>query len=291
MMTNVNDKYTNPRIADAHIHFWDVETLNYPWLDGLAIKRSFGLTDYQSATNGIPISDLVFVQCECLPSEYQAEIDYATMLAKEETRIRGIVAYFPLEAHDAEEKLDILMQNTLVKGIRRLEEEPISLYRNPRFISNMALLNPRNLSFDLCVKAYQLPAAVQLVEAAPDNRYMLDHVGKPDIKTGEFIQWKKHIRMLAINPQVYCKLSGLVTEANLKHWTVSDLYPYVETALEYFGPNRVIFGSDWPVVTLATSYARWYETAQHLCHILAPQHMDKLFYHNTVDFYQISKSV
>ncbi len=289
-MTKVNDKYSSPQITDAHVHFWDVELLNYPWLDDVpAIKRSFGLADYNAATGDIPISDMIFVQCECLPGDYQAEVDYVTELAKIDVRIRGIVPYFPLEAPDAEEKLHALISNNLVKGIRRLEEEPTSLYRNPLFVSNMRLLNRYNLSFDLGVKAHQLPAAVDLVQAMPDNRYILDHFGKPAIKTREFAQWRSNITALAEHPNVYCKLSGLVTEADWETWTIDDLQPYMDTALEYFGPHRLAFGGDWPVVTLASSYIRWYEMAQQLCHTLAPRDMDNLFYHNALNFYQISK--
>ncbi|MEC3881660.1 amidohydrolase family protein [Parapedobacter sp. 10938] len=289
-MTKIDDKYNSLLIADAHVHFWDLTLLNYPWLaDVAAINRSFGLADYEAATQGIPISDMIFVQCECLPSDYQAEVDYVTALARKEPRIRAIIPYFPLEAADAEEQLLALMRNNLVKGIRRLEEEPMSLYRDPRFISNMALLNRHNLSFDLGVKAHQLPAAVHLVQAAPHNRYILDHFGKPDIKTGEFAQWRSNLSALAAYPTVYCKLSGLVTEADRETWNIADLQPYVDTALEYFGPDRLAFGGDWPVVTLASSYTRWYEAAQQLCRALAPQEMANLFYHNALDFYQISK--
>ncbi len=289
-MTKIDDNYNSPRITDAHVHFWDLTSLNYPWLDEVpAIRKSFGLADYETATRGIPISDMIFVQCECLPCEYEAEVNYVTELAKKETRIRGIIPFFPLEKPDAEERLQTLTRNALVKGIRRLEEEPMSLYRDPRFISNMALLNRHNLSFDLGVKAHQLPAALQLVQATPNNRYILDHFGKPPIKTGEFAQWRSNIRALAEHPHVYCKLSGLVTEADWETWDIASLQPYMDTALEYFGPHRLAFGGDWPVVTLASSYARWYEAAQQLCRALAPGDIDNLFYHNALNFYQISK--
>src|SRR5690606_7769097 len=165
----------------------------------------------------------------------------------------------------------------------------ISLYRNRNFGSNMALLNRYDLGFDLGVKAHQLPAAIQLVQAAPDNRYILDHFGKPAIKTGEFTQWRSHIKTLAAHPGVYCKLSGLVTEADWETWTVADLQPYVDTVLEYFGPNRLAFGGDWPVVTLASDYQRWYEVAQQLCRALSPRELHALFYQNALDFYQINK--
>src|SRR5690606_7891150 len=141
---------------------------------------------------------------------------------------------------------------------------------NPLFIANMKLLNHHHLSFDLCVKAHQLPAALKLVEIAPDTRYMLDHFGKPPIRTNGFTQWQHQMRELAENPNVYCKLSGLVTEADWKQWILADLQPYMDVALKYFGPNRIAFGGDWPVVTLASSYTRWFDTARQLCGTLSP---------------------
>jgi len=288
-MTALNTNYNGLRITDAHVHFWNLTQMNYPWLDDVpAIKKSFGLTEYQEATEGISVSNLIFLQCECLPNEYQTEVNYVTQLATEDPRIRGIVAYFPLEAVDAAEKLQALTTNKLVKGIRRLEEEPISLYSNPLFVANMELLNRQNLSFDLGVKAHQLPTALRLVEAAPDVRYMLDHFGKPAIKTGEFKQWQHHMAELAKNPNVYCKLSGLVTEADWERWTIADLQPYVDVALAYFGPNRIAFGGDWPVVTLASDYRRWNDTALQLCRTLSPGDLNRVFYQNALDFYQIN---
>jgi len=287
-MTTLNTNYNGLRITDAHVHFWDLAKMSYPWLDEVpTIKKSLGLNEYQAATNGISVSNLIFLQCECLPNEYQTEVDYVTQLAEQDSRIRGIVAYFPLESDQAAEKLEVLTTNGLVKGIRRLEEEPISLYGNPRFAARMELLRRHDLSFDLCVKAHQLPATLKLVQAAPDVHYMLDHFGKPAIKTGEFKQWQNHMRELAENPHVYCKLSGLVTEADWKQWTIANLQPYVDVVLEYFGPNRLAFGGDWPVVTLASTYIRWFDTALQLCHTLSPDDLRRVFYQNALDFYQI----
>ncbi|WP_353195166.1 amidohydrolase family protein [Parapedobacter defluvii] len=287
-MTPLNTSYSSLRITDAHVHFWDLSKMSYPWLDDVpAIKKTLGLAEYREATKEIPISNLIFLQCECLPDEYQTEVDYVTQLATQDSRICGIVAYFPLESDQALEKLKALTTNKLVKGIRRLEEEPISLYGNPRFIAHMELLCQHNLSFDLCVKAHQLLAAVKLVEAAPDVRYMLDHFGKPAIRTNAFSQWKHHITELAKNPRVHCKLSGLVTEADWDRWTVADLQPYVEVVMEHFGPARMAFGGDWPVVTLASDYARWFDTALQLCRGLSPDELTRVFYQNALDFYQI----
>lgn len=287
-MNKLNDNDIPRRISDAHVHFWDLSRMAYPWLDEVpSIKKTFGLDDYQNAAGDAPIRNLVFVQCECLPEQYQTEVDYVSELAEVDPRIRAIVAYFPLEAADAADKLQDLVANPLVRGIRRLEEAPVSCYANPAFVANMDLLNGHGLSFDLGVKAEQLPAAVELCHAKPDNRYMLDHFGKPAIRAGELAKWKRHIAELAQNPNIYCKLSGLVTEADWQHWTIDDLQPYVDFVLERFGTSRVAFGGDWPVVTLASSYRRWLDTALQLCHALPAAELDKVFYQNTLDFYSI----
>src|SRR5690606_5547717 len=139
-------------------------------------------------------------------------------------------------------------------------------------------------------KAHQVPAGLQLGADAPADRSMLYHFGKAAIKTAAFTSWRDHIKSLAEHPTVFCKLTGLVTEADWEAWAVVDLQPYVDTALEYFGPDRLIFGGDWPVVTLASNYMRWYETARELCDALAPADIDKIFHHNALNFYQIRES-
>jgi len=214
-MTTMNTNYKALQITDAHAHLWDFTKMNYPWLEEVpAIKKSLGLMEYRAATDGMEISNLIFLQCECLPEEYQTEVDYVTQLATQDARIRGMVAYFPLEAADAAEKLQRFATNPLIKGIRRLEEESTTLYGNPHFVTNMELLNHHGLRFDLGVKAHQLPAALALVQAAPKVHYMLDHFGKPPTRTQAFHQWQHHVKEPASNLNVYCKLSGLVTEAD-----------------------------------------------------------------------------
>lgn len=286
---NSKTNFKQPQITDAHVHFWDLDKMNYPWLDDVPpINRSFGLADYREATSGIPVGNMIFVQCECLPAEYRTEVAYISELALQDTRIRGIVAYFPLEEEDVEVQLQALANNKLVKGIRRLEGEALSLYENTTFNANMDLLPSFNLSFDLGVKAHQLLAAVRLVRAKPNIRYMLDHFGKPNIKGQELQHWKRHVTELASHPGVYCKLSGLVTEADFEHWSIDDLQPYVDVVFERFGSNRVSFGGDWPVVTLASTYTRWFDTAMQLCDGLTNEELYGVFYQNALDFYQIT---
>jgi len=289
-MTALNTDYNSVPITDAHVHFWDITRFAYPWLAEVPeINRTFGLNEYRQATSSIPIEKMIFVQCECSPHQYVEEVGFISQLAERDGRICGIVAYGPLEKANAEAKLQAILANPLVKGIRRLQEDPIRLYENPIFVDNMNLLRTHNLSFDLCVKAHQLQAAVRLVEQQPDNRYILDHFGKPNIKGDGFENWKLQIRRLASYPNVYCKLSGLVTEADWQRWTFDDLRPYVETVFKCFGTDRVVFGGDWPVVTLAASYSRWFNTAWQLCNKLSPDEQYRVFYQNALDFYRINR--
>lgn len=277
------------KVTDAHVHFWDLEKMGYPWLDDVPeIKQSFGIDQYNSALAHTKIENIVFIQCECHPAQYLDEIDYINSVAQQDTRIKAIVAYFPLENQDTKEQLSgLLARYPLIKGIRRLEETPKSLYANPNFLDGMDTLTEYGLTFDICVTAAQLLSAVRLVEEKPNIRYILDHFGKPNIKRGEFQDWQVAIKKIATNPNVYCKLSGLVTEADWNFWNIDEIRPFFDTALTHFGVDRIVFGSDWPVVTLASTYRKWYETAKQLCTDVDAEGIEKIFYHNALNFYNI----
>ncbi|RYF86757.1 MAG: amidohydrolase, partial [Chitinophagaceae bacterium] len=232
------------------------------------------------------INKIVFVQCECLPEQYLTEVEYVTSLANKYQNIQGIVTYFPIEKYDARQQLKNLSENKLIKGIRRLEEDD-SLYRNPAFIKNLSFLKVHGLSFDICVKSYQLPSAVHMVRQQPDIAYMLDHLGKPDIRQKEFAEWSAAIKSLAQNSNVYCKLSGLLTEADPEAWQLEDLKPYFTEVCEQFGADRIVFGSDWPVVTIVDSYSRWFDTFMELSKEFSTIELQKVLSENANRFYKL----
>lgn len=276
------------RIFDAHLHLWDPSQLAYPWLREVpALGRAFDLRDYAAATAGLPVEEMLFVQCECDPAQYEAEIALVEAAARQDPRLRGMVAYAPLHQAGAETALARLASHPLVRGVRRLEETP-SLYQQPHIAEQVAQLGQLDLRFDLCLHAHQLPAAIALAGRCPGTRIMLDHLGKPNIREQKFTEWQAQLRTLADMPHVWVKLSGLVTEADHRHWTQADLRPYVETAIALFGWERVCFGGDWPVVRLAGGYRPWVEALSALVAGASPAQRDALFYDNARQFYGIS---
>jgi L-fuconolactonase len=252
-------------IIDAHVHLWDLLQFPRPWLDTLpTLNRPFGLADYQDQTTGLAITGMVFVETDVTASYALLEARWAVSLALSDPRLQGVVAAVPLEnGLKVRSYLEALSDlGPLVKGVRRNlqdEKDPdFCLSRN--FVQGVRLLTEHGFSFDICIRHDQLPAVIMLVRQCPAVFFVLDHLGKPPIKEGKLDPWRDQLASLAASPNVACKISGLVTEADLRHWQPEDLAPYVAHALAVFGPNRVLFGSDWPVVTLASSYQRLVET-------------------------------
>lgn len=278
------------KLIDSHIHFWDPSNLRYRWLDELdPINKPHLPADLPRAGEGWEMEKLVFVQADCLPEQGLEEVKWVTELATEDDRIRGIVAYAPLENHNFHAVLDVLQENPLVKGIRRLiQPEGHGFATQEHFIDAVRNLPDYNFSFDICALHDQLPDAIRLVEHCPDVRFVLNHVGKPDIAKGDISLWKSNITRLAAFENVYCKLSGMVTEADPDNWTPDDLQPYIDHALEAFTPARLMFGGDYPVLKLAhITYDGWVQTALNALTSLSEDEQKQVFYHNANTFYRL----
>ena len=253
-------------ITDTHVHFWDPKHLRYPWLDqSELLNRPYLPANYTDAIAGINVARIVFVQAECLAEQAMAEVEWVTSLAEDDSRIQGIVASAPLESGDAVlPVLETLARNPLLKGIRRHvagEQDPEFMLR-PDFVQGVRHLATVGFACDLGIRRGQLPAATELARRCPDVRFVLCHMGVPDIKNQQLDPWREHIRNFAALPNAYCKLSGVATAADHETWTRDDLVPAIHHMLECFGFERVAFGSDWPVMLLATTYPRWVETVQ-----------------------------
>ena len=278
-------------IVDTHLHLWDLQRLRYPWLASVPMLNKHHLIeDYRRACGPVAVAKMVFLQCECDFAQFQEEADWVTEVSRVDPRIRGIVPWAPLEKGDAAEAdLARLAANPLIKGIRRIiqfEADPEFCLR-PDFVRGVQLLPRHGLSFDLCINHKQLANTLKLVQQCPNVRFIMDHIAKPDIKAGLLDPWRAEMRELARLPNVWCKLSGLVTEADFAKWTPADLQPYIEHVVDCFGFDRVIFGGDWPVSTQATDYPRWVSTLDAALKGASPDELHKLYVRNAEAFYRV----
>jgi L-fuconolactonase len=215
------------------------------------------------------------------------EAQWVGQLTHHEPRIQAIVAFAPLEqGNEARAILDQLAKMPLVKGVRRLiQSEGAGFAVQPDFVKGVQALANYDFSFDICIKHHQLSDVLRLVEQCPDIAFVLDHLGKPDAQTPLFEAWAAQMTALAQFPNVQCKLSGLVTEADHQHWVREDVKPYIDHVIDVLGVDRVMYGGDWPVSLLATTYKEWVETLLWATAHLHPADQHKLFYENARLFY------
>lgn len=278
-------------IVDSHVHLWNPQQLRYAWLDGLPqLNRPFMPDHFGAASAGAGVAKMIVVECGCAASQAIQEVDWICALAKIERRIRGIVANAPLEqGAAARDHLLRLSTRSLVRGVRRLlqGESDLDFCLRPEFIAGVKSVAEFGFTFDVCIRHEQLPAVTELVRHVPEVQFVLDHFGKPPVKAGQVEPWTTQLRELAKLPNVACKISGLATEADWQNWNAEQLRPYFETALAAFGYDRVLFGGDWPVSTLATSYQRWLETVWELTAGASETDRQKLFQTNAEKIYRI----
>ena len=278
-------------MIDAHIHLWDLDCLDYPWLEGVpAINRTYLVADYDQARGDHEVEAMVFVQCDCKPEQHLAELNWVRSLADADPRIAAIIPWAPLEDGDAvAETLAGMAKDPRVKGVRRIIEFETNpdFCVQPGFIRGVQLLGENGLHCELTIAPEHFPNAMRLIEACPDTRFILDHIGSPHIAKGELQPWKDCLHAFANSGPHYCKFSNLVCNADLDHWTIEDLRPFADAVIEAFGPDRMIWGSDWPHVLRASSWQRWLDTARKLtaCLGLAAQH--RIFHENARTFYRI----
>ena len=237
---------------DAHVHFWRYSPNDYAWIDEsmAALRRDFMPADArrEMAANGIDACVAVQVR------QSLEETRWLLQLADAHPFIAGVVGWVDLRRDDVDSQIASVTHPKLV-GVRHIvQAEADEFLQDDRFRRGVGRLARHGLGYDILVYARQLPAAVEFATALPEVRLVLDHLGKPDIRSGAFDSWRRDLDRIAALPHVSAKLSGLVTEADWHRWTVEDLHRYITAALESFGPERLMIGSDWPVCTLAGSY-------------------------------------
>ena len=280
----------HPRI-DAHQHFWDPTRTTYPWMVGDAldpIRRPFTPGDLAPELTAQRISGTVLVQTISSVDETREFLG----LAERWDFIWGVVGWVDLTSARVGDDLDALIGETggeRLVGIRHQvhDENDPEWLRRADVRRGLGAVQERGLAYDLLVRARELPAAIETVRALPDLQFVLDHIAKPRISEGKDPEWQQHMPTLAALPNVAVKLSGMVTEANLASWTPADLRPFVGSVVDWFGVGRLLFGSDWPVCLLATSYAGVLEGLEEALGRMSPGDAERIFGLNAVSVYRL----
>ena len=279
-------------IIDTHQHLWDMSNLNYPWLEDFdALEKRYLIQDYRRATGEHNVVRSVHVEADPAPEHVVDEVTWLTQIAESDGMIGAIVAAAPLEQPHGVEVLERLTgASKYVVGIRQMawHEPDNRFYTRPEVIKGVQLLERFDLSFDLCAKHDQLPAAIELVKATPNIRHAVNHCGGPDIKGGGFQPWADYMSQLASFDNVHCKVSGIVTTAS-ENWMKAELQPYIAYLVSAFGYGRLMFGSDWPVCTLAAEYGDWLDTLMWAVQDASDAEKRKLFHDNAKEFYRIGR--
>lgn len=258
-------------MIDTHLHLWNPARFQYPWLDGIPfLNREFALEDYRRAGSE-EISASVFVECAAGAGSFSDEALWALALASQPVnRIAGVVASAWPERGDFQENLSRLAGHSKLKGIRRvLHTEPDEISQSPLFRENVASLAARQLGFEICVLERQLPLAIALADACPETQLVLDHCGVPDIAADSPGFWRAQIRELAKRPNVACKVSGLLLCAAEGRRTADGIFPWFAHVVEAFGWERLVWGGDWPVCTLAVPLTAWISVTRELLDLAA----------------------
>ena len=242
-------------IIDSHQHFWNYEAEKHSWIDDemSVIRRDFLSDDLQKVFDENGVDACVAVQAD----QTTEETDFLISLAKNNNFIKGVVGWVDLRSESIEEDLLKYKKYDVVKGFRHVvqQEQDHNFMLRPEFLNGIELLGKYDLCYDILIFPHQLGAALELVEKFPNQKFVIDHIAKPYIKDGFFEGWAVMMREIAKNQKVYCKISGMITEADYKTWTPEQVHPYMKLVLESFGASRVMYGSDWPVCLVAGNYS------------------------------------
>lgn len=277
-------------IIDSHHHFWSYNSEEFGWIDDdmATIRRNYFPEDLATELDENGVEGVVTVQAR----QSMEETAWLLQLAAENKFMKGIVGWMPLCDAGVKTLLEKYSHNPWLKGVRHVVQgEP-----DPEFIlgkafnRGVALLKNYGLVYDILIFERQLPQTIRFVDQHPEQQFVVDHIAKPNIRNNEIENWSKNLRELALRPNVACKLSGMVTEADYWHWTEAQLQPYFDMVLEAFRPSRLMFGSDWPVCLVATRYARWIQVVKNAMKQLTREEQTQIFYENAVKIYQLSAS-
>jgi len=278
-------------IVDSHQHFWQVGHFDYPWMskEVEVLYRDYLPSAMEPILKENGVARTIVIQA----SNTLAESYWLLSLADRHSFVAGVVGWVDLVDPKLEQELEILTANPMFKGVRHLvESEPSEDWLiQPGVLRGLSVLESHGVSYDLLVHTRHLKHVKTVAETCPELRLVIDHIAKPPIASSEIKEWAKQLRTVATYKNLQCKLSGLVTEANHGSWRREDLKPYVDCALEIFGPERLMFGSDYPVCLRAASYSQVLETFQFLLAALSEEDRTAIFSTNATKFYRLPGEV
>jgi L-fuconolactonase len=264
-----------PLKLDSHQHFWKYSDAEYGWIDDTNLRRDFLPDDLHKELRGAGIDGAISVQAR----QTLGETEWLLSLAEQNSFLKGVVGWVPLTSPSVEADIEKFAARKKLKAVRHVIQDE----KDDRYIlredlnAGVALLDKHGLAFDILIFERHLPYAIQFVDRHPKQRFILDHIAKPRIRDGAVQPWRDNLREMAKRSNVWCKISGVVTEADHKKWTEAQVRFYIDTALDAFTPKRVMFGSDWPVCLSATTYKNWTELMRRATKNLSPSERDSIF--------------
>lgn len=272
---------------DAHQHFWQYNPQRDGWItdDMRVLQKDFLPHHLQPLLQQEGFDGCVAVQA----SQSEEETEFLLQLAAQNDFIKGVVGWVDLQSNTVEERLRYFSGFSRLKGFRHIVqgEADEQFMQRPAFMHGISLLQQFNFTYDILIYSNHLPGAEKLVASFPAQKFIVDHVAKPQIKVGGIENWKRDLRRLAQHPNVYCKVSGLVTETHWLHWTESDFTPYLDVVTEAFGTARLVYGSDWPVCLLAATYQQQLNIVQKYFQTFSEKEQAQIFGSNAQQFYQL----
>ncbi|HEY3393208.1 MAG TPA: amidohydrolase family protein [Lacipirellulaceae bacterium] len=272
---------------DSHHHFWKYDPAKYDWIDEsmMAIRRDFLPSDLKRELENSSFDGAVSVQAQ----QTLEETNWLLDLADEHDFLKGVVGWVPLADPNVRGILDRLAEQLKLKGIRHIvQAEPDERFiLRDDFNAGVRLLAEYGLAYDILIYERHLPQAIEFIDRHPKQVFVLDHLSKPRAKDQVAEPWRTNIRDLAQRENVFCKISGLVTEADWTSWSEAQLSVYLELVLDVFGPRRVMFGSDWPVCLVASSYEKWYHVVCRFCEKLSRDEQARIFGGTAIEAYRL----
>jgi L-fuconolactonase len=280
-------------IVDTHQHLWDLSRFSLPWIEpGSPLARNFLMADYLAATAGLGVVRSVYMEVDVAPAQQVAEAEWVIEACERGgTPLAGAVISGRPAAAGFPDYLARFRDRRPIKGLRQVlhgSGTPPGYCLDPAFLRGIRLLGEAGLSFDVCMRPAELPDAARLIDACPGTAFVLDHCGNADVRAEDRTRWRDDITRIAARPNVVGKVSGIVASARGTPWTADDLAPIVDHVLDAFGPDRVVFGGDWPVCTLAATYRQWVEALRTIVRHRPAADQRKLFHDNAVRVYRLS---